>query len=142
MDTDAHGLEMNLTEAVIGSAFEVSKALGAGFLEKVYERAMLRELTLRGVSAKTQASFPVCYKGQYVGEYCTDLVVDEKVIVELNVRGPAWQRTSGSMHQLLKGLRSSRGAAHQFPKAQGGMEACPPGPVAANICLVISWTLR
>ncbi len=52
MDTDAHGLETNLTEAVIGSAFEVSKALGAGFLEKVYERAILRELALRGVSAK------------------------------------------------------------------------------------------
>ena len=66
MDTDAHGLETNLTEAVIGSAFEVSKALGAGFLEKVYELAMLRQLTLRGVSAKTQASFPVCYQGQYV----------------------------------------------------------------------------
>src|ERR1022692_4770127 len=41
MDTDAQGLETNLTEAVMGSAFEVSKALGAGFLEKVYERAML-----------------------------------------------------------------------------------------------------
>ncbi len=83
MDTDAHGLETNLTESVIGSAFEVSKALGAGFLEKVYERAMLRELTLRGVSAKNQASFPVCYKGQCVGEYCADLLVDQKVIVEL-----------------------------------------------------------
>jgi len=83
MDTDAPGLETLLTEAVIGSAFEVSKVLGAGFLERVYERAMLRELTLRGVSAKTQASVPVCYKGQYVGEYCADLVVDEKVIVEL-----------------------------------------------------------
>jgi GxxExxY protein len=82
MDTDAHGLETNLTEAVMGSAFEVSKALGAGFLEKVYERAMLRELTLRGVSAKTQASFPVCCQGQDGGEYCADLVVDQKVIVE------------------------------------------------------------
>ena len=66
----------------MGSAFEVSKALGAGFLEKVYELAMLRQLTLRGVSAKTQASFPVCYQGQYGGEYCADLVVDQKVIVE------------------------------------------------------------
>ena len=44
----------------MGSACEVSKALGAGFLEKVYERAMWRQLTLRGVSAQTQASFPVC----------------------------------------------------------------------------------
>jgi len=43
---------------------------------------MLRELTLRGVSAKTQTLFPVCCKGQYVGEYCADLVVNENVIVE------------------------------------------------------------
>ena len=49
MDTDAHGFEENdLTGAVIGSAFEVSKGLGAGFLETVYERALIRELALRG----------------------------------------------------------------------------------------------
>jgi GxxExxY protein len=45
---------------------------------------MLREFRLRGVSAKTQASFPVCYQGQCVGEYCAELVVDWKVIVELS----------------------------------------------------------
>ena len=83
MDTDSHGLETELTEAVIGSAFEVANVLGAGFLEKVYERALLRELALRGVNAKAQVSFPVCYKGQYVGEYFADLVVEEKLIVEL-----------------------------------------------------------
>jgi PD-(D/E)XK nuclease superfamily len=49
MDTDAHGLETDLTEAVIGSAFEIANVLGAGFLEKVYERALIRELALRGV---------------------------------------------------------------------------------------------
>jgi hypothetical protein len=38
MDTDAHGLQMSLSEAVIGSAFEIANVLGAGFLEKVYER--------------------------------------------------------------------------------------------------------
>ena len=83
MDTDAHGLESELTETVIGSAFEIANVLGAGFLEKVYERALIRELALRGVSAKAQVSFPVCYKGKYVGEYLADLVVEEKVIVEL-----------------------------------------------------------
>jgi GxxExxY protein len=83
MDTDAHGSESDVTQAVIGSAFEVANVLGAGFLEKVYERALLRELAFRGVSAKAQVSFPVCYKGQYVGEYVADLVVEEKVIVEL-----------------------------------------------------------
>ena len=51
--------------------------------EKIYERALIRELALRGVSAKAQVSFPVCYKGQYLGEYLADLVVEEKLIVEL-----------------------------------------------------------
>ena len=67
MDTDAH--ESDLTEAVIGSAFEVANVLGAGFLEKVYERALVRELASHGRSAKAQVSFPVWYKGHYVGEY-------------------------------------------------------------------------
>ena len=61
----------------------VANVLGAGFLEKVYERALIRELACRGVSAKPQVSFPVSYKGHYVGEYVADLVVEEKVIVEL-----------------------------------------------------------
>ena len=83
MDTDVHGSETDLTEAIIGSAFEVANVLGAGFLEKLFERALIRELALRGVCAKAQVSFPVCYKGQYLGEYVADLVIEEKVIVEL-----------------------------------------------------------
>ncbi|MBV9742881.1 MAG: GxxExxY protein [Acidobacteriia bacterium] len=83
MQTAAHEFPDDLTEAVIGSAFEVANVLGAGFLEKVYERALIRELGLRGVAAKPQVSFPVCYKGQYVGEYVADLVVEQTVIVEL-----------------------------------------------------------
>jgi GxxExxY protein len=83
MDKDAHGSEANLTEAIIGSAFEVANVLGAGFLEKLYERALIRELALRGICAKARVSFPVCYKGQDLGEYVADLVIEGKVIVEL-----------------------------------------------------------
>ena len=83
MHTDVDQSESDLTEAVIGSAFEVANVLGAGFLERVYERALIRELAFRGVSAKAQVSFPVGYKGHYVGESVADLVVEEKVIVEL-----------------------------------------------------------
>jgi GxxExxY protein len=83
MDTDTHGSELELTEAVIGAAFEVANVLGSGFLERVYERALIRELALRGVNAKAQVPFRVCYKGQYVGEYLADLVVEEKLILEL-----------------------------------------------------------
>ena len=67
----------------MGSAFEVANVLGAGFLEKVYERALVRELASRGVGTKAQVSFPVCYKGHYIAEYVADLVVGEKVLVEL-----------------------------------------------------------
>src|SRR6266567_8413898 len=83
MDTDSLEWEPELTQAVIGAAFEVANVLGAGFLERVYERALIRELALRGVNAKAQVPFRVCYKGQSVGEYLADLVVEEKLIVEL-----------------------------------------------------------
>ena len=83
MDTNGHEWESDLTEVVMGAAFEVANELGAGFLEKVYQRAMIHELALRGVPAKAQVSFPISYKGQYLGEYLADLVVGEKVIVEL-----------------------------------------------------------
>src|SRR5207302_11317831 len=125
MDTDGHGWETDLTEAVIGSAFEVANVLGAGFLEKVYERAMIRELALRGVHAKAQVSFPVCYKGQYVGEYMADLVVEEKLIVELKCVDRFANEHLAQCINYLKG-----GAAHQFSKAHSGVEACTPGPVA------------
>ena len=82
-ELDGHESESDLTDAVIGSAFEVANVLGAGFLERVYERALIRELAFRGVSAKAQVSFPVCYQGHYVGECVADLVVEEKVMVEL-----------------------------------------------------------
>ncbi|QOY91136.1 GxxExxY protein [Paludibaculum fermentans] len=83
MDTDTHGSESEITEEVIGAAFEVANVLGAGFLEKVYERALLRELEFRGLHARSQVSLPVRYKGHYVGEYVADLIVQDKVIVEL-----------------------------------------------------------
>ena len=72
-----------LTEGVLGAAFEVINILGPGFLEKVYERALLKELSLRGISSKSQVSFPVHYKGHYIGEYVADLLIEDKLIVEL-----------------------------------------------------------
>ncbi len=71
------------SDGVTGSAFDVAIVPGAGYLEKVHGRALLWELAPRGVSAKGQISFPVCYKGQYVGKFVADLVIEEKLIVEL-----------------------------------------------------------
>jgi GxxExxY protein len=72
-----------LTEAVLSAAFEVSNTLGAGFLEKVYERALHRELSLRGIKAIAQANFPVKYKSHIVGDYTADFLVENQLIVEL-----------------------------------------------------------
>ena len=73
----------SLVEAVLGAAYEVSNTLGAGFLEKLYERALQSELTVRGITVQSQVSYPVIYKGSVVGEYMPDLVVEGSLIVEL-----------------------------------------------------------
>jgi GxxExxY protein len=61
MNTDERGFFDSLTERVIGAVLEVSNTLGVGFLEKIYERALLRELELRGIRATAQAPLPVVY---------------------------------------------------------------------------------
>ena len=73
----------SLTESVIGAAFEVSNTLGAGFLEKVYERALVSELALRGIASATQATYPVAYKGHIIAEFQPDMVIENILIVEL-----------------------------------------------------------
>jgi GxxExxY protein len=72
-----------LTERVLGAVFEVANTLGAGFLEKVYERALLKELTDQGLHAASQVPFSVLYKGHNVGDYLADLVVESTLLVEL-----------------------------------------------------------
>jgi len=72
-----------ITYIINGAIFEVNRILGPGFLEKVYEKALLIELRERGLRAENQVPINVKYKGQGVGEYIADLLVEEKVIVEL-----------------------------------------------------------
>src|SRR3989337_3584819 len=73
----------DLTEKIIGAAFEVHRELGAGFLEKVYETALLRELEAQGVRADCQAAIPVYYKGSSAGTYYADMLIDGSVICEI-----------------------------------------------------------
>ena len=73
----------DLTYEINGAVFEVNRELGAGFLEKVYENALLVELRNRGLKAESQVPISVMYKGVEVGEYYADMVVENKVILEL-----------------------------------------------------------
>ena len=72
-----------LTEAVIGCVFRVANGLGAGFLEKVYENALLHELRKAGLEAKQQVAISVHYDGQDVGDYIGDIVVEGRLLLEL-----------------------------------------------------------
>jgi len=83
MNTDEHGYLDSLTERVLGAVFEVSNTLGAGFLEKVYERALLMELTMLGMRATAQASLTVAYKSHNVGQYSADILVEDVLVIEL-----------------------------------------------------------
>ncbi len=72
-----------LSNAVIGAAIEVHRALGPGFLESVYEKALAYELRLRRVLFSQQHTIGVSYKGQMVGESRLDFLVDSCLVVEL-----------------------------------------------------------
>jgi len=82
MNTDINAL----TEKIIGCAYRVSNELGCGFLEKVYENAMVVALRQSGVQVQQQqVRFVVLFDGVEVGEYIADLVVEGCVILELKV---------------------------------------------------------
>jgi len=72
-----------LTERIIGCAFRVSNALGCGFLEKVYENALVHELGTNGLKAEPQPPINVYYDGVLVGEFFADIVVEDTVLLEL-----------------------------------------------------------
>lgn len=72
-----------LTQIIIGCAYKVSNALGSGFVEKVYENALAHEVNKSGLKVQQQYQIKVLYDGLIVGEFAPDLLVAEKVLVEL-----------------------------------------------------------
>lgn len=75
-----------LTYAVRACVFEVYRELGCGYLEKVYEKALLVELQRNDLAVRTQVPLTVEYKGVQVGKYCADMIVEDSVLVELKAQ--------------------------------------------------------
>lgn len=119
MDADVFD---SLTERVLGAVFEVANTLGAGFLEKVYERALARELSLREIKAVAQASFPVTYKGHDVGEYFADFLIEDVLVVELKCAERLANEHTAQCLKLSPSLRSDRLSPRQFPETRGRVE--------------------
>ena len=93
-----------ITREIIGAAMEVHRTLGVGFLEKVYENSLVFELRARGITAESQKPVSVHYKGRAVGEYFADIVVADRVILELKVVA---KLTEAHEAQMLNYLRAT-----------------------------------
>ena len=105
MNADTRGLKhRELTETIIGVFFEVYNELGHGFLECVYERAFELALTSKGLDVLRQIDVPVWFRGQKVGDFVADVLVNKCVLLELKAT-----RTLDSAHeaQLLNYLRAT-----------------------------------
>lgn len=109
MSDDQHTLEderiNGVTERIIGCAMKVSNTLGCGFLEKVYENALIHELRKNGLRAEAQQPIRIYYDGVLVGDYFADILVDDLVILELKA---TTERHEVFTAQCLNYLRATR----------------------------------
>jgi GxxExxY protein len=105
-----------ITRSILAAAFSVSNELGPGLLEKVYERALIRELGMLGLRARGQVKHSILYKGESVGDYIADLVVQDSVIVEVKcVEGLAPEHVAQCIN-YLKASGMKRGLLLNFQK--------------------------
>ena len=110
----------DLTYKINGAVFEVNRVLGPGFLEKVYENALLIELNENGLQAVNQVPIAVNYKGSAVGEYFADILVEDKVILELKVVDSLQKIHEAQLLNYLKATSIKLGLPINFtyPKAE------------------------
>jgi GxxExxY protein len=73
----------NPSYKIMGAIFEVHKELGPGFLESIYEKALIEELSSRGMKVETQKFIDLTYKNKKIGAHRLDLIIEDKVVVEL-----------------------------------------------------------
>jgi GxxExxY protein len=98
-----------ITEKIINSFYTVYNILGYGFLEKVYENAMLIELRKAGLDVVPQAPIKVFYNDQIVGEYFADLIVGNSVIVELKATAKLSVEHEAQLLNYLKATKHEVG---------------------------------
>jgi GxxExxY protein len=103
-----------LTERIIKAFYHVYNALGPGFLEKVYERALELELKEMGLHVRHQAPIEVYYKGVQVGEYFADLLVEESVILEIKAVEKLADEHGAQLVNYLKATRIEVGLLLNF----------------------------
>jgi GxxExxY protein len=103
-----------LTDRIIRIFYKVYNKLGYGFLEKVYENAMKIELEKEGIPSVCQSPIKVFYEGAIVGEYCTDILVDNRVIVEIKAARHLVEENEAQLLNYLKATNIEVGLLFNF----------------------------
>ncbi|MBL7946634.1 MAG: GxxExxY protein [Flavobacteriales bacterium] len=103
-----------LTQKIIAAFFKVYNTLGYGFLEKVYENAMVVELRSKGMEVKVQHPITVVYEGVPVGSYYADLFVEDQVIVELKAAEEIYEEHEFQLVNYLKATNKEVGLLLNF----------------------------
>ena len=111
--------EEQISYAIQGCVFEVYRQLGCGFLEKVYEKALLAEFELQGLRAEAQVPVTVQYKNVDIGVYFADIIVEKCVILELKAQQKLPQSSKAQLLNYLKATDLHLGMLvnFAFPKA-------------------------
>ncbi|MCI0706749.1 MAG: GxxExxY protein [Ignavibacteriae bacterium] len=107
-------LHSNTTEDIIKAFYQVYNSLGHGFLEKVYENALIIALKKMGHEVLQQHPIPVHYENNLVGEYFTDLLIDNKIIVELNAAKAIDKSHKAQLLNYLKATKIEVGLLLNF----------------------------
>ena len=104
-----------LTHKIIGCAYKVYNKLGFGFLESVYRKAMVIELTREGLKTEEEKLLTVYYdEGEILGVFSADLFVDNVVVVELKTQKHIAKENEAQLVNYLKGLRKDIGLLINF----------------------------
>ena len=109
-------LHRELTDKIIKAFYNVFNALGFGFLEKVYENAMMIELTEMGLRCEKQKPIEVYFKDKKVGEYFADIIVENKVNVELKAAEGLVPEHEAQLLNYLKATEIEVGLLLNFGK--------------------------
>jgi GxxExxY protein len=115
-------MEESVSQRVIGCAFDVSNTLGVGFLEKVYENALCVELRKNGLKFQSQKPIVVNYKGFQIGEYIADLVVEDKLLIELKALASLCSSHDAQVMNYLKATHLSVGLLLNFGRPKLGIK--------------------
>ncbi len=115
-------MDNELSQRVIGCAFEVSNTLGVGFFEKIYEKALCFELEKKGIGFKCQESVTVNYKGNIVGEYVTDIIIEDCLLLELKAVKALCSEREAQLLNYLKATGLSFGLLLNFGKPKLGVK--------------------